>query len=357
VSDTLRVLLLTEADANDPASAAFFVSRALVPSAQSAPGLTLTHRRGADADRGVLETSDAFVLVAPAILSAEAEEIIARRVEDGAQLMVFLDGPISASLAAASFSPPFQLSDIIESDPGAPVFPGSHKLFGEADAGDWNSLHLRHHYQNTVLPGRAAEVALRYGDGAAALTVSPMGRGAVIFANLPLTVDGGDLVGSPMFPALLHELLRTSRNGSNERAGTPGSAWTLDVPTPQEGKLIVSGPDEKPVEVKVVSSGRLTRLALPSARLPGIYRVQQNGILAGAGVVNVDARESDTRSLPLERIKPGTGSAVAEVRSEEDLMLGEKRRPLWPKCAGAVVALGGLEMLLLGLWRSPAAKR
>ncbi len=357
VRDALHVLLVTEADTNDPASAAFFVSRALVPSAQSVPGLVLTRRRGMDTDRGILETADAFALVAPAVISGEAEEIIARRVENGAQLFVFLDGPIAASLASPAFSPPFAVAEEVSSEQGAKIIPGPRRLFADADAVDWSGMRLSHYYRNTVQPDRAADVALAYSDGSAALTVSAKGQGAVVFVNMPLTVEGGDLVGHPIFPALLHELLRSSRSGNQKHAVTPGTAWTLDVPTPQEGPLTAVDPAGQPVEVKILSSGRITQLAMPPASAPGIFLVRQNGALAAAGVVNVDARESDTRTIALEKIKPGSGSAVTVIRGEEDLTLGENNRPLWPRCAGAAAGLAGLEMLLLAVWRGPEAKQ
>ena len=104
-----------------------------------------------------------------------------------------------------------------------------------------------------IAPG---DVLLSYPDGSAALTVSAAGSGAMVLANLPLTPDGGDFIGNPIFPAMLHELLRALRHDSAERAVTPGAAWLLDVPTTGEGAVTVTDPEGKTVDAQVVASGR-----------------------------------------------------------------------------------------------------
>ena len=81
----------------------------------------------------------------------------------------------------------------------------------------------------------------------------------------------------------------------------PGIAWVLETPTKGEGVFSVVGPDGTAIEAQVISSGRAARLALPAARLPGIYSVKQGGAVVGAAAVNVDPRESDTRPIPLAR--------------------------------------------------------
>jgi hypothetical protein len=347
----LQLLLVSDADGSDQRSAAFFVSRALAPSPQAAPGFTIVRRHSQDADRGILETADAFLLVGPALLTGETIEIIARRVNDGAHLLVFLDGPTAPALAQAAFAPPFQLVRTVTSEAGDALLPGPRTLFAESDAADWTPLRLHRHFQNLVLGGREGDVMLSYPDGSAALTMTAVGKGTVVFANLPLTPDGGDLIGSPMFPAMLHELLRAMRRSSDDRAVTPGAAWTLDAPTSGEGAVTVTGPDGIPIETQALASGRTTRLALPPARVPGTYLASQAGTIVAAGVVNVDARESDTRPIALQHLAGAKGASVMVMRDEQDLLLEGQVRPLWPHLAGALAALLAVEMALLAAWR------
>lgn len=352
VRKALQILLLSDADAGDARSAAFFVSRALAPSAEAAPGLKIVRRHGQDVDRGILETADVFILVAPATLTGEAAEIIARRVQEGARFLAVLDGPTAPSLVPAAFNPPFRLLRPVNSAGDESLVPGPRRLFSEVDAGDWSETGFRRHYQNEVLPGRSGDVLLAYGDGSAAITFSSVGKGAAAFVNLPLTPDGGDFIGSPMFPATLHELLRALRRSSEAKEVSPGMPWVLEAPIKGEGALAVLDPEGIPLEFQAIASGRISRLALPAAKSPGLYLVKQGGSVVGAEAVNVDPRESDTRPIALENLKAGAGTTVTTVQNDEDLLLAGKARPLWPQLAAAAVVLLSLEMLLLGFWRT-----
>ncbi len=351
VQKALQVLLVSDADVTDQKSAAWFVSRALAPSPEAAPGFTLIRRHSSDADRGILETADVFVLVSPAQLAGEAIEIVQRRVQDGARFIAFLDGPTAPALMPPALAPPFRLARTVTSDAGDPLVAGPRKLFADSDTADFSTLRFRRHYQTETLEGRANDVLLAYPDNSAALTLSTVGKGSAVFANIPLTPDGGDLIGSPMFPAMLHELLRSLRRSTDERTTTPGNAWTLDAPVIGETEVQVIGPDGKPAEAKVISSGRITRLSLPTARTPGAYTAKQGETVVATAAVNIDARESDTRPLPVESLKPGAGALVSVVRDEEDLLLAGKTRPLWPALAATAAVMLALEMLLLSLWR------
>ena len=148
-------------------------------------------------------------------------------------------------------------------------------------------------------------------------------------------------------------LLRSLRRTSEEQAVTPGSAWMLDVPARGEGAITVSDPQGKPVEAQMVASGRMTRLALAPARLPGVYVVKRGEAVIANAVVNVDARESDTRPIALESLKSGPGTAVTVARDEDELLLAGKTRQLWPMLAGMAAAMLGVEMLMLSIWRRP----
>ena len=351
VHKALQVLLVSDADADDQHSAAWFVARALAPSPQGAPGFTLARRHSADTDRGILETAEVFVLVSPAQLAGEAIDILQRRVNDGARFIAFLDGPNAPSLMPPALAPPFQLLRPVTSENGDPLLAGPRRLFADTDAADFSTLRFRRHLQTQTVEGRANDILLTYPDTSAALSLSTVGKGSAVFANLPLAPDAGDFVGSPMFPALLHELLRSLRRGADERAVTPGNAWTLDAPTAGDVELKVSDPEGKPIEAKVVSSGRITRLSLPAARIPGAYAARQADSIVASAAVNIDPRESDTRPLAVENFKPGTGALVSVIRDEEDLLLAGKTRPLWPALAATAALMLALEMLLLAFWR------
>ena len=67
--------------------------------------------------------------------------------------------------------------------------------------------------------------------------------------------------------------------------------------------------------------------------------------------MNIDPRESDTRPLAVESLKPGAGALVSVIRDEEDLLLAGKTRPLWPALAATAALMLALEMMLLAFWR------
>lgn len=354
VNKALQILVVSDSDNNDERSAAFYVSRALSPSPQATPGLNVVRRHSQDTDRGILETADVFVPVAPVMLSGEAAEIIARRVQDGARLVSFLDGPTSPMLIFPTLNPPFQLQQSVNSPAGDSLSMGQGKLFAELDAGDFSSLRFHRHFQNVVFTNRQADVLLSYPDGSAALTLSAAGNGTAVFVNLPLTPDDADFIGSPIFPATLHEILSALRRGSGDRPVYPGAAWMLDVPTANEGAVAVSDPHDHAVAAQVLASGRITRLALPPAREPGDYIVKQEDNLIAHAAVNVDPRESDTRPIALADLKSGEGSSMSVVQ-QDDLEISNQNRQLWPELAAAAAALLALEMVLLALWRRPAS--
>jgi len=354
VGKALEVVLVTDAEEADWHSAAFYVGRALVPSPQAAPGINLVRRRAQDLDRGLLETADVFVVAAPATLSGEALEIITGRVREGARLISFLDGPTAPALMFPALNPPFALQGAVASPGGDAVTLGARKVLGELDAADFSEPRFRRHFQNRPPDSRAGETLLAYADGSAALTISRAGRGAMVLVNLPLTPDGGDFAGSPIFPPLLHELLRALRQDSAAKVIAPGEPWTLDVPTAGEGALTVTDPAGKKIEAQVLSRGRSTRLALPPAKIPGVYSVKQADFVVACAAVNVDPRESDTRPLALDNLKPGTNSAVTIQHGDEEVAAGETAHDLWPRLAAVVAILLGIEMLLLALWRSPS---
>lgn len=347
----LSVLLISDAEPTDARSAAFFISRALVPSQESAPGFRVIRRHSQDTDRGALETSDAFVLVAPAALSGEAGEILGRRTMDGAPLVVVLDGPTAPTMSPAGIAPPFQLLHAVASVEGDPLVPGPRRLFADADAPDWSEARFRRHWLARMLDGRMDELMLSYPDGSPALTLSPAGKGQIVFANLPLTPDGGNFIGHPAFPSLLHELLRTLRGNQAEHTVTPGEAWTLDAATSGEEPLSLADPAGRPMDVRPMSSGRITRIPMPTATRPGIFQATQGGVLVGATAVNVDPRESDTRPLAIADLTPGTGTSVTLASPGEKPFEASGRQPFWPTLAALAALFLAAEMVLLASWR------
>jgi hypothetical protein len=206
-----------------------------------------------------------------------------------------------------------------------------------------------------MLPGKNETALLLHDDGAAAITMTPLGKGAFVFINVPVTPDGGDLIGSPIFPAMLHELLRALRQGSDRGEIFSGANVALEAFPRGEGAIQVTVPSGSIVDAQTLSKGRTVRLSVANAKEPGVYTARQGNDAVGASVVNIDPEESDLRPIAVGKIKLGA-SAVSVLRGEENLESTVKTRELWPTLALAAALFLAMEMLLLAFWRTEATK-
>ncbi len=374
VRDALRALLISDAESTDSDYAAFYLARALSPSEYASTGIEVATRRPADLDRGSLETADLFVLAPPVRLTGESVDVIARRVRDGADLLCFMDGPQTSdvlnALAGASqglISPPFTLARPVQSPRADLTFasqrladPASMRLGLISDT-DFSSLHFSRYFMTDNDPARQRELVMSHADGSAALAMWPCEQGGVVLMNFPVTPDAGNIAGNPLFPVLLHETLRALRQDTGRGEIRPGSAWTLDVPGGQSGSdgdeiaYRVIGPDEKPVDVDVISRGRTDKLSLASAELPGHYQVMRGDKPVDAGVVNVHPKETDTRQLNLQTLIESSAGGVKLAGQAGTRITTSDQQPLWPKLLILAVLCMTAEMLILAWW--PTASR
>jgi len=368
----LRVLVLSDSAIEDGSASATFVAAALSPSQYAETGVDVWRRRGQDADRGALETADAFVLAPPLAPLGEAIEIIARRVNEGAPLICFIDGPTSgpvlAALAQASqgaIAPPFALRRPVEAPGEGQPFArmvtatGPLRLFHSPDDADLASLRFRRYFLTDNDPARSAEILLEFGDGSAALAFSPAGRGSAVYANLPVAPDGSNVAGSPLFPSILHELLRAMRRGGDGGRNVPGKPWQIEAAGEERareggGSYRVLDPEGQPLDVTIVARGRTARLAVEPAHVPGHYRVLCGATPAGLGVVNVDPKETDTREIDLHYLLKTGGPSEARLTlldEEGEVVAMGVPLDLWPHCLALACLAAAMEMAILALWR------
>ena len=310
VGKALSVVLVSDADDTDWHSAAFYIGHALAPSPQAAPGINLVRRRSQDLDRGLLETADVFCLATPATLSGGGAGSH-RPPRAGRGPADFVPGwPHGPGIVVAGVESAAGIGAHCDHSGGRPGDFGHAKKTGGTGGRRFSALRFRRHWQNCPPDNRAPETWLAYADGSAALTLSPAGRGLMVLVDLPTAAGRRRFCRQPDFSALLHELLRLLRQDPDANQVLAGMACTLDVPTAGEGALTVTDPAGNPVAVQVLSSGRNTRLALPPARIPGVYTVKQAETVVANAAVNVDPRESDTRPLALENLKPGANAPL-----------------------------------------------
>lgn len=375
VRRALEVLLISDAEPDDSSCAAFFVELALSPSEYAGTGITVTRRNSQEVDEASLERADAFFIVAPVQLRGETVERIAKRVGDGAALACFLDGPTAPAIVSAlegasrgAISPPYELQRAVTSrEPAGErlssvrTTSGPLKIFASPDQGDLGDIAFRRHYLTTAPGARREEVLAEYSDGSAALALSPAGRGAAIYANFPVEPAAGDLAGHPLFPSMLHELLRALRTTGSAGDNRPGMPWGINVlasgvkDEEDTDPYVVLAPDGKELETFVKARARIVELAVAAPTSPGHYLVRHRGADVDVGVVNVDPKETDTRQLDiaslLEAGERPKGGRISVVDTEGKLVSAGVPKRLWPLLAALAAGCLAAEMLLLAAWR------
>jgi len=383
VRDSLKVLIISDSELDEYNSAAFFVEAALAPEnissstkdiltgdAHEVSGLSVIRRHSQDIDSNALQTADTFVIISPATLPVGAMETLTQRVSEGAQLICMLDGSTSPGLlkslsngSQGIVSAPFDIIRRIENN-GEPfssinTSSGPLQAFENPAHGDLTSIFFRRHFLTEIDDNRALEVLAYFADGSCAISLSNTGNGNTIFTNFSLAPKGGTLVGSPLFPAFMHELIRALRSSSFLQINTPGAAWTIEVPIQSDDKNefdpIVTGPDGIPIESTILTRGRTLKLALAKALLPGHYRVTVADKVKALEIVNLDAAETDTREIQIESLlstdqQNETGHIQILDHEGEVVRAGNAQR-LWPWFAGMAVIFLASETLLLAIWR------
>ncbi|MDX1563873.1 MAG: hypothetical protein R3236_00640, partial [Phycisphaeraceae bacterium] len=368
----LKVLLISDADSRDRTSGAFFVQKALSPAGPRGR-IRVDRRIAQDVDRGILETADVFVLVCPVTPSGEAFEIMARRVQEGAGMMCFLDGASAVSLISALSSqlegalrPPYIVSQVktvskgresirLTSVKGGPLEEFRDPLHG--DLSQWRFgryLFTEDDYEHLNRGRKAA----RYPDRSVALGWVRVDSGKVAYINMPVAPESSTLPGNPNFPVFVHELLRLLRDRAQTEAPQPGHEWSMNIPqtgaVDQKTDYTVMGPDRNRFKPTVLSRGASDRLSIPPVSEPGPYTVFAGDEPVATGVVNLHASETDTRRMALEAEVEQLDAAKGSVSVLDDagqIIHSDRGVPLWPYLAAAAAILIALEMLLLGLWR------
>jgi hypothetical protein len=365
VRQAMKALVVSDADPKDTRSSAYFLATAMSPSTEVNTGINVQRRRCIDVDRNLLETADVFVLAPPLRLTGETAAIIVRRLRDGAQLVCLLDGPgapdLINTLAGASegsITPPFALTRQVSlprpvlhlaADRGPA---DSLELLRSEDA-DLGSLAFNRYYLTDNNSDRRREVLIRHGDGSCGLTVTRVGRGAVVYLNVPVTPDAGNIAGSPLFPVLIHDLLKALRRGSDADSVTPGMPWTFDMTGGNHDDMDyrVVGPDGIALNTSIVQRGRFDRLALSAAPIPGFYTVYAGDRAIDTAVVNAPPLETDTRALNLDGLVTSS-SRVMLAHGGHGRVKSDDAHPMWPTALAMTALCLAVEMVVLALWRA-----
>lgn len=179
-----------------------------------------------------------------------------------------------------------------------------------------------------------ADVLAKWRDGAPMLVRRSLGRGAVLYATLPLATDESDLVLRPAFLAVLARFVDTARARGGARRIEVGSAWTFDGFKDVKVRRADARGGEGGEPVAVVDPDGRPRAVPP---LAGFYAIELDGERS-MRVAAVPEREIDLR--PRAVAPAGRTDALGGVATARDAS---------PYFALLVLALFAVELLLRNL--------
>ncbi len=370
VKQSTMVLIICDQDEKDLTSGAFYLKTAIVPY-ETKTGIKAVIRHSQNTDSDILNQTDIFILCPPVTLTEKLANAISSRVTEGLQLICFTDGDKAPkmlnTLKKASkgiLAPPFKLltrkqaddsrgDTLTRIDYSRPPL----RLFAKPGQGDLSRLRFSRHYKTTPVDKNISSrpFLMHYPDGSAAMVITPAAKGKVIFMNYSITPHFGNLVSSPLFPALIHECLRFSPSHDSAKSNYPDNSLDILVPYSSNNTMTlqVRNPKKKILEYNQVALGKYIKLTIAETNIPGFYPVYLGKNKKGFGVINVNPIESDTRLYPLDKIEktsmPGLNKAV--IAKAHSTLLKSTQKKLWPIASLVLAGLLAIEMLTLAVWR------
>jgi hypothetical protein len=371
VESVARVPILLIADDNpaDPTGSSYYITRALAPRGDSS-GFDVRRAPAAMVTAASLQNTEAVILGESTRLGDPAAAAIRDYVAAGGGLLMFCgEGPVPANALALQHAAgkepllpwlPTMIRDFAD-DENAAIVDGAWSSTALA-AFDEASQHalaaIRFNRRYTVSEPLAGAVSLlRYDSASPALSVQNYRRGRVMLASFSPTPRWGDLVKHGSFVALLHGLVSDLRPRLGARPpAVVGQTLSLPVDPaaldPDAPPIRVTAPTGNPAAAQTIHSRDHDEAILDRIDSAGFYAVDQGPRRLALVAANVDERESDLR-----RIEPGVLAALKESNplavetAAEASAMGPAGRPLWPHLVVAAMALLGLEMLLLNMWK------
>lgn len=341
IQDGLQVLLIAEADPDDPSRDPYYIHRAIAPLGDS-DRVRVTHSRRGSLPAGVLQGFDCIVLCEPPEMSDTQLLALQSYVRQGGRLLMFLGNARSATTAGRieqragdgpflPFLPLTRRSDDLRVAEGNWDAHGLQAIDGAARLALAEVLFSQVFDTTELVPG--AMKLFGFDNGALGAAWVARGRGGVMLVNFTPSPTAGDIGKTGMFVVLLHAIVDRLRSGP-----------TADEP------LRVG--DVLPIQVGEVvrdETGRVMDGLRPLDR-SGFYE-RKTGEDLDWSAVNLDDRESDPRKIAQPPVfQPGDdrksvfAKATSESRAEE----------LWPWFVLAALAVLGLELALIawGGWRA-----
>lgn len=387
------VALVSDADFDNPQSAAFYFARALRPESEAdvdptvnprqnlrLSGVSLARWKPAQLVAGLQGAGraqpDAIVLVEAASIDPTSLKLLHRYLKAGGAVLWVIDSAQSADnlmrfnqLAGGAIAP-------IAPDIASSWRPNSNLMIASG-AFDHNILSVFEGPARTAvvnsrfratLAGKAptaADVLLTFEDGTPALATSWIGSGRLAVFAADAAPKQSDFVKGPLLVSLLHQLLRHLSPGRPALPNPhPGDQPTIAVDIDAAGTpLTIHTPDGAVASAPITAiNGSQTFVQSPRLETIGRYDLQTSGgdgrllqrVYVELDPAESNLRQADERTLAALQIDDKEVLADNGV-ADESALLRPQGAALWPWLMLAAAMLMIAEPLLLALLAGPTS--
>lgn len=347
VADRSRAAMVTaSAEAGDPGSAAWFMRAALEASLGAAPEVLPVGSIGTVP----LDGLDALVVIGAGGLSEfRIRELIAFAERGGVLLWVIDSREAAESVrrsASASAAAPVMIERWIgdESKP-MPARPALAAAGGDGELSGvlraWSGAGVAAAAEAGVRPGAGGLLESDAGPLAARASIA---GGSLVMLTMDLSPDRSRVVRSPLFPALIHSVLREEQ--STSIGGDRGSIGR--GVTARAGVSFVEPLRDSLGRSVQVSRGQpAVMLVIDPVPEPMMLTLSDVGGRTASMVgVNIDPEESDFRGLgeqEIERLARGKGDDGGVSALQRSALPAAPPVELWPLFIGGVMVLLAVE--------------
>lgn len=379
-----RVALFTDADADDPLTAAYYLDRALRPERSDEQGPRLSGvalarwkprqlQAGLRRGEGLGKRPAVVVLVEAASIDLASLRALEAYLRQGGGVLWVIDSPEAAealvrfsALGGAEPISPIAVdpSGQWRRDANLGIAGGRFdqpilSVFEGPPRGAIIDMKFQSVLAGGLVP--SAEPLLVFEDGTPALATRWHGSGRLAVMGTDLAPQRSDLVKGPVLVTLVHQILRHLSPGiPQEPNSRPGARPILAV----EGRHLPSSitlnpPGAKPLAFIVLTvDDRRTVVQLDRTTEPGHYELFVESAVAAAVTVELDPRESDLAGAEDELLAALTGeSAQGQIAASTEALLRTEGLALWPYLAAVALLLAATESLLLMRLAGPRRRR
>lgn len=368
VRQARRIALITAAPDSDRRGGAYFASLALAPTETSE--FRVIRVAPTQATPELLASFDAVIIAQAALLPDSAPAAIRAALEQSVGVLWVIDSQ-PAYESAAAFNAPTPSLPVTLNSRFTQLAGDEHLTLRPADL-DRGPLALFEGPATRALldatfntsapadlaPASVPLILMSNGDPFIAWRTGPRATGRIITINADLAPDHTSLVKGPMFPVLMHELLRFILPASAARQyAEVGELLTTRVPAALTFSDPVADPLDRPVRVTRGSASAAFDpiLNAPPADAPGItdFHDASANIIARAAT-NLAPAESDPRALDDAAIAELTDAPDASIRltaAAPGASITRQAIELWPWLLAAAIASLAIESLIAGFNR------